>query len=338
MVYARLGLRRLRLRRELARLWRRKVFLVALVMLGAEILLLARLHYSKAWLQQVSLEQALAPQDPLVLGGLSWHPEQYLGNPRLAPFADLVRRHCSGLGPLETTRCLSDLLAARFPHGSPTEELFDPGFSPTAQLKRHLEGEPGHCVTRSGIIATALLASGIPGRMVQLIGEGKGHNAVEVFDRDKGWIFFDPTYGGEFAETRDGRSAPALRKAGGGLPWIQSSVLPVAVAGAPAVGQLGYSGTSRDLLTGSLVYPEPWLYTRVGSKLAPSPFQATFLVVGERSWQLAFGRRVLYGIILLTLALLVFASLPAFVFVRGLVSGAVRGGRPAEVRRARLSG
>jgi hypothetical protein len=293
---------------------------VLAVALGLELLVLEKLDYSKGWLERIDLSEAEHPTHPLALGNLSWDPGFFVGNPELAPFAQMVREHCPRLGPIETARCLSDLLAERFPHGDPSQELFDRGFSPAADLQRHLEGQPGHCVTRSGIIATALLASGISARMVQLLppaGVAGGHNSIEVFDPNAGWIYFDPSFGGELESSHGGRSAAALLAASGRPHWLQSGKTPAVVAGKALDWRDIYAGTAPPILAGHLVYPEPWLYTRVGARTAPAPFRARFLVVGPRSWRLSFGRKfILAGLLMTATALFVVSAKVALSFRR----------------------
>ena len=42
-----------------------------------------------------------------------------------------------------------------------------------------------------------------------------------------------------------------------------------------------------------VLYPEPWLYTRVGQHLAPWPFRGEFAVLERTTWQLGVGQTVL---------------------------------------------
>lgn len=291
------------------------IVVVALVaLLAAEVGTLGALDYSKGWLAVVDTTAATSPADPVRLSDFNWDPSLFANDPDLAPFVHVVRENCPNLGGLATAKCLSNVLAARFAHGGPTQELFDANFSPVAVLRKHLAGEEGHCVTRSGIIATALLASGIPARMVQLYVPSAGHNAIEVFEPSRGWIFFDPTYGGELRLSGESRSAVALIGQAEKVEWVQSATPVKTAKGEVMNGQLAYAHGSSVLLSGHLIYPEPWLYTRVGRKLAPAPFNAKFLVIGTGSWRLAFVRRFLLVSIVLTMGTLVL--LPAAFAVR----------------------
>ena len=298
---------KIQLKRHHRRLGLLSLFAVLLV---ADVLTLQRLDYSKGWLDRTSVAEELHPADPLRLGKLSWDPHIYANSPQLGPFLALVRDHCPSLRPIETTRCLSNFLAARFSQGAPRHDLFDEAFVPIDDLNRHLAGEPGHCVSRSGIIATAMLAAGMPARVVQLRPlADTGHNALEVYDPEFGWIFFDPSFGGEL-KSSDGRfSAVALLASEGRPQWIQSAKRPDLTSGLPSDWKGLYAGATPQILRGHLIYPEPWLYTRVGPRLAPAPFRARFHVVGPRSLRLAFGRMFLHGGIVLTaMALLVLTA------------------------------
>ena len=284
---------------------------IALALIAAlfcgQATLLAKLDYAKAWFERLDFGEAIdprGPQGPLALGTLHWDPRFYVGQPALAPFAALARSECPGSEPLKTAICLSNVMAIRFPHGRPSHELFDANFDPARALTRHLNGEPGHCVSRSGILATALLASGIPARVVQLYPPSghvqEGHNAIEVYDPAQGgWIFFDPTYGGRLESQTGARSAAGLVVAAGALRWIPLA-MPASYPPQPFDGAVTFSGAPTPRFSGHIVYPEPWLYTRVGKKQAPAIFSGTFLSVGPRSLRLAWGHWLLDGSIAVT--------------------------------------
>jgi hypothetical protein len=276
-------------------------FAVLLVVL---VFALRHYEYSKAWLVSASLEEARAPRDPMALGDLHWDPAPYRHAPSLEPLRAMVAQHCAGRDAVTTADCLTDLFARRFPHGVPTHELFDSTYSPADDLADHLAGAPGHCVTRSGLLAAAMLSAGFPARVVQLIPPtGGGHNIAEVWDAARGWVYIDPTYGltldgppgGHSAATAlgpperdDWRINPTLRE----VPGVHTE---------PAIlfKSLGW------LTSGHLVYPDPWLYTRVGHRAAPAPFQARFVVVGPPSFRLGIAQPLLHvGITLALIGLL----------------------------------
>jgi hypothetical protein len=290
-----------------------KALCVLAFLLGGLLSLLGLMDYSKGWLTRTSLADALEPPSPLALGSLDWNPAGYAGHPSLKPFVDLVQKHCPGEKSFATVVCLSDLLAERFPHGLPSVELFSAGFDPVATMNNHLAGAPGHCVSRSGILTAALLAVGIPARMVQLVpsyldrnDRRSGHNALEVWDKRMGWVFFDPTYGGTLQTAAGEQSAAALLAARGQFVWRQLGKIPAAVGHEVLDGQDAYDGNPTPRFNGHLVYPEPWLYTRVGTKQAPGPFNGAFLVVGVPSLRLALGHWLVLGSVAATcLAMLV---------------------------------
>lgn len=264
--------------------------------------MLRRQSYSKAWLTTVSVDEALRPSRSDRLGGTSWRPAPYQDEPSLAPFATVVREHCLREKALGTVVCLSDLFAARFPHDSPSVDAFDRDFEPASALQRHLAGEPGHCVSRSGLIATALLATGIPARLVQVQWSSPksiagGHNAVEFWDDEKGWSLYDPTFGGYFETDEGDRSAVGVALAGHAVRWYQAGSIPAGLsAGRPAVGSLTAAASTVSVVS----YVEPWIHTRVGPRVAPRPFNGAFVFVGPDAKAFVLAHWTLMGLILLT--------------------------------------
>lgn len=119
---------------------------------------------------------------------------------------------------------------------------------------------------------------GMSARVVQLLpSAGPGHNLVEVWDEQVGWVVVDPTRGGVLGA--DSRPASAARLAG-----VPESVRWFALARAPAPTSLVEEGrkTQPDprLYEGQIFYPEPWLYLRVGRRSAPWPFRGSFACLG----------------------------------------------------------
>lgn len=272
------------------------------LLLGVEVVWLASRHYSKAWFDRVDLDEARAADTSLTLRGQSWDPALYRRSAALAPFAELATAQCPGRTGLALTTCLASYLAARFPHGSPRGELFDRDFDPVAVMRSHMGGEPGHCVSRSGIVVAALLATGVPARMVQLLPElpDRGHNALEVWEAGK-WVFFDPTYGGIVTTASGARSAAAITAASAGeLRWQQLSPRPAALEPHPQDWAGLYARPSTRFV--HVVYPEPWLYTRVGTKQAWGPFNGRFIVAGAPVLHLTLGHTLLHAAILATVA------------------------------------
>lgn len=272
--------------------------ILAVVQLGT----LRQLHYSKAWFSSVTVAEARSPRDPMSLGGLRWDVDLYASAPSLSPLRQLVRERCPGLGAVATARCLADLFAARFAHDPPRREFFDSTYAPAQDLAAHLAGEPGHCVTRSGLLAATLLAAGFPARVVQLVAAhtAGGHNVAEVWDPVEGWVVVDPTYGMLLDGGRDQVSAAAALSAPVAAHWhVDPSIRPVPHTRRNE-GQAIYANGGH-LLGGNVVYPDPWLYTRVGSKRAPYPFQGRFVIAGPRSLALGIGQPLLHGGIALCL-------------------------------------
>lgn len=270
-----------------------------------QLLALRRLEYSQAWLVRASREEARTPRDPVALGGLRWDPAPYVAAPSLAPFRAIVASRCAGLTAVATADCLSDLFAERFAHGRPSREFFESSYRPVEDLAAHLAGAPGHCVTRSGLLATALLASGFPARVAQFLPEDatRGHNVVEVWNGVNHWVLVDPTYRLAVDGTPGGGSAAEALDAGPEARWRINNALRVVPQVYPARDNELYD-IARNLLSGHLIYPDPWLYTRVGHRRAPAPFQGRFVVIGPRSFGLGLAQPLLQvGTLLAFLAL-----------------------------------
>jgi len=214
-----------------------------------------------------------APEgDTFRIGGILWDLRTFAREPRLEPFRALLKERCPDLVGLNAAVCLSDLFAATFPHGMPTDDSFDRAYDPVKDLDAHLRGAPGNCVTRSALISTALLASGIPARQVQYIAAGWGHTAMEVWDGAR-WVFFDPTFGTVFSD-KGGTlpAAAAVLRAEGALVQLAKSPSQTLV------------NPLRRAARATLRYPEPWLYTRVGERYAAWPFRSRNEEVGAFLW------------------------------------------------------
>jgi hypothetical protein len=308
---------------------RAPLFFGALVVV--QLIALRRLEYSQARLVTVSMKEAGAPREPLKLGGLNWDPAPYAAAPSLAPLRALAAR-CRGLSPVATADCLSDLFADSFPHGRPTREFFEAAYSPAQDLAQHMAGAPGHCVTRSGLLVASLLAAGIPARVVQLLPPDRagGHNVAEVWDSTaKQWVLVDPTYRLVVEGARGLSSAAAALVAGPRARWQINNAGRVVPQARQQDDATLYS-TARRLVSGHLIYPDPWLYTRVGRPSAPAPFQGRFVVVGPRSFQLGLAQPLLQGGTLLALLALV-ASLLTLIVRRSISAAAPFPRLPARV-------
>jgi hypothetical protein len=255
----------------------------------------------------VTVDHAAVASNPLLLAGLDWTPAPYLAAPELQPIRATVDQQCPDSRGYSLAVCLSDLFARRFPHGEPSREFFDRRYDPVAAFHSHLAGESGHCVSRSGMLALALLATGTPARVVQILGRdgARGHNVAEIWDAGR-WRVLDPSFAGRL-ESADG-STSAIDMMSAPFPHWRQSPARVKVAGVNQAEAL--REYEEDRLRGALiVYPEPWLYTRVGQPAASWPFHGRFIVVGSRTLQVGLGQLLLQiGILLSGLAALALAG------------------------------
>lgn len=171
--------------------------------------------------------------------------------------------------------CLAEAFDRAFPAGTPKHEFLERHFDPVANFEAHLSGEPGHCLNRSGMLATTLLSVGIPARVVSFTprsGWG-GHTLVEVWT-GADWVTVDPTEVGLVGSIRPS-SATRVKHTSGSLRLFNAD---------GSVRQ-DYYLLSPSVERGELVYPEPWLYTRTGPKFSFWPFRGKFIQVGVYSWR-----------------------------------------------------
>lgn len=271
--------------------WALRLAGVGLVGVSLALLVVLRtLPYSSCRLTSVSAaEAARRPTPDFTLGPLSWPVTQLKDEPELGPFRAAFRTDCGDATGLPAATCAATALARRSPIGNPATEFIDRGFDPVKHLERHMAGEPGHCLTRSAIITTQLLSMGVPARVVQMISaEGKGHTVVEVWDEASGWTVVDPTAGGVVSNRRQQGSAADLLDAPANVQWK-----PLPSASFPPSTPREQQRYLRNVLGGNLVYPEPWLYLRVGTRLAPRPFRGHFVNVGPTFMALGPAQRAL---------------------------------------------
>jgi len=181
----------------------------------------------------------------------------------------------------------------RFPMGNQKTEFFDREFDVAEAFHAHVErGEPGHCVARSGLLAAVLLSAGCPARVVQLYPpKGKGHNVVEVWEEDHGWVIIDPT------DLVYVQSSPLIKSTSPSSDIsVQELVLRPIVAIEKDVlnrHRNYYFDPVSGVFQGSRVYPEPWLYLRVGQGEASWPFRGKFVVIEPGRWTLGPGQSLL---------------------------------------------
>jgi hypothetical protein len=247
---------------------------------------LKALPYSTSTLVSVErgeAERAPGPDEHRV-GPLVWEFERYRRDQGLEPLRRFKKEQCGDKEGVLAAMCLSDALADRVPNGAPRREFVDANYDLLADFSEHLAGAPGHCVTRSGLITTMLLSSGIRARVAQFVAPGgDGHNVLEVWSEGEGWVLVDPSLGGTLSNGRAPLSAAAAATEHG-VRWQQRGRSP-SPQSAPANV---YEAPTGALVPGSQVlYPDPWLYTRSGSSAARWPFRGAFAHVNSSfSWEI----------------------------------------------------
>ncbi len=262
-------------------------FLVALV---GQLFVLRELPYSTARLSGVAMEAMKeVPSPNFAAGDISWRVSEFATSPDLEPFRRSFESTCQGLQPVQAALCVSDRMASQFPHGDPPSEFVDAVFDPLTHLQIHSQGRSGHCVTRSSIMAAELLAVGIPARLVQLSpldGSG-GHNLVEVYQEDLGWVMVDPTYGGLVGDASGPKSVLEMVGRPDAVRWFQRGMMPEPFQLTTAEIEELY----RPLLRAAVVYPEPWLYLREGRKVAHWPYRGAYVHTGPGAFKLGPAQR-----------------------------------------------
>jgi hypothetical protein len=239
-------------------------------------------------------EAAAIPSPDFSIGVLHWPVSALARSPELEPFRQDFRAHCASKVGIDAAVCVCNRMARAFPYGRPSTEYVNPRFDPVVHMRAHFAGEPGHCLTRSAILAAELLAVGVPARVVQLLNRNlRGHTLIEVWDDTTGWTLVDPTFGVVRRSRGSSRSAwTAVTRPESGA-WDRVAVVP-AGAGAPLSG--------AGFADGAAIYPEPWLYLRVGHREAPWPYRARFVRTGNTVFALGPAQQ------LVTIAMLVFAA------------------------------
>ena len=254
------------------------VCLIALA-LGLVVLLRA-LPYSSVRLTHVdAVEATRHPGSGFTIGLLHWPVRELASMPELQPFREAMRSSCGDLTGLAAAECASDILSERVPVGEPSSEFVRSDFNAVAHFKAHMAGAPGHCLTRSAILATELLSVGIPARVVQFVPvEGKGHTLVEVWDEgSRLWTVVDPSTSGLIVSAKGrGGSAAELLAEPSSVEWR-----PFGYAFRADLDVAVETRQMRGLLTGNVLYPEPWLYLRVGERAAPWPLRGEYARVGR---------------------------------------------------------
>lgn len=259
-------------------IWARRT--AGLGLIGAAfglLLLLKELPYSSVRLVSIDPAEATKPPEPAFgLGPLHWPVHEFASAPALRPFREAMRASCGDAKGLAAAECAWRVISERVPFGNPSSEFVRTDFNPLAHFEEHMAGAPGHCLTFSAILATELLAVGIPARVVQLVPvEEKGHTLVEVWDEARGWVVVDPSSGGFLIGGPSRTSAVDLRANAPSVEW-----LPFAVTASSTAKRTAETRRFRSLLAGNVLYPEPWLYLRLGERVAPWPFRGEYARVG----------------------------------------------------------
>ncbi len=241
------------------------------------LLILKALPYSSVRLAPVeALEAARAPTPDFALGPLRWPVGELAAAPALRPFRDAMRATCGDAKGVPAAICATCVLSQRTPIGDPTSEFVNTRFDPVAHFERHLAGAPGHCLTRSAILATQLLAVGVPARVVQLVpARAKGHTLVEVWDDTLGWTMVDPSTGGFVTGAARRASAADLLADPASVEWKPFGGASPATSESEAKKHY-----FQALLAGNVLYPEPWLYLRTGARVATWPLRGHYARVG----------------------------------------------------------
>jgi hypothetical protein len=252
---------------------------VALILPAAALVLVLKgLPYSSVQMARVEAAEAVRPPSAteFSVGSLYWPVAALQQDPALRPFRDTMRASCGEARGLAAAACATRVLRERTPVGDPATEYVNVAFDPVRHLERHLAGEPGHCLTRSAIVAALLLATGTPARVVQMLPvTGKGHTLVEVWDDALGWTVVDPSNNGYLTSVNGPSAAADLLASPGGLEWRRFGSERATTEESDR--QRRYF---LGLLTGNVLYPEPWLYLRQGQRIASWPFRGQYARVG----------------------------------------------------------
>lgn len=288
------------------------LFAVALVTI-LQLYALKELDYSTSTISWAAVDEAMVPPDSnaeFQIRDFSWDVREARTSQELRVFREFYSRNCTGTKGLTAASCLSKELIEKIPFGVPSSEIFDEKYDAAGKFKDHLEGEPGHCVTFSTATANALVSAGIPARFIQIyFADGSGHNVVEVWDDQLGWVYFDPLNNGILVS--DGKPLSAIKV-------IESSKRGIPLN---LVGALGTTVDENRVenyknrpmrFKPFVLYPEPWLYLRTGDKES-SIFRGSFIAVGDKDFRIGTVQKLLGVSILIT------AGIWLLLFVRFLV-------------------
>lgn len=287
---------------------------VSLALLLGQLALLRYLDYSTAyvsWIDVTKGEDLGRPTPDFSIGDIRWHVLEYERSRKLEPLRSFFRENCGEKKGIEAASCVSLQLIGIIPKGTPKREIFDTDYSPTKAFQKHLEGEQGFCTNYAGMASAMLLSAGIPARFLQIRAQDGigGHNIIEVWEEKKGWVLFDPFNNGVIE--KDGKRLSATEA------HFEESVTRVDAAEPGAKrGHLPDYFAKENRLRSALVYPEPWLYTRVGEKEVPW-FRGAYVGFGDGYLRFSLAQNLLRVGILICAAVLIAAG---FAFVRRSIS------------------
>jgi hypothetical protein len=241
-----------------------------------------RLPYRTAQLTAVGESSAAPAADgSFHVGPMTWDVPRYAREPALEPLRAFFRAHCAGRSGFAAATCVSDAFAMSFGKGAPAHEFVDASYDPVVDLDAHLHGEVGHCVTRSGLVSAVLLAVGIPAKVVQILGaSGSGHTVMSVWDAQRGWLVYDPSFGGLVGVGGKPSNVTGLVDTPEDLSMLPAGKVP---GGGNPGDEAFYERLEGPGLT--VLLPEPWLYMRVGEHRAHAPLRGEFAVCGAFNWR-----------------------------------------------------
>lgn len=262
------------------------------------LLALKSLPYSTASISHFSIEEASRQPNSaqnFSVGDIKWNVEQYRTAPELDSFRSFFEINCKGLKGLDASICLSDKFLKAIPFGEPETEMYMSNYSPAEDLEKHLKGLPGHCVTYSALTATTLLSVGIPARVTQIIpGSTNGHNVIEVWDEKNGWILFDALSGSAVSDDKHLVSAFESLETSKTLHRVRAENKE------DSNGYLKEYYKDETVFSGAIIYPEPYLYTRVGEKQSLPFFRGKFAGFGKNFYFLGTAQNILLGGIIIS--------------------------------------
>ena len=276
----------------------RKFIIILLFFLVDQLYLFSFFPYKTTDLHFISpetIQRTNTPSPNFQIANIKWNVDYYSKTPDLEEFRKFFKQHCASLTGLAAANCVADELDV-IPIGNPATDSFSRNYDPRDDLRRHLKGEAGHCVTYSSITADSLLSVGIPALLVQILQNGGGHNINVLWDDKLGWIYFDPI--DKVVLKKDGKMISALDALKNGAPVKWEIYNP---KNDNMIMRDFYN--SLNLSEGTIIYPEPWYYTRTGERQSAFIYRGAAVGTGEDSFKYGTIQRILRTSIALHFAL-----------------------------------